>query len=511
MSHIKNFKDWFRVYESAGFKYRPGMAIFEEEEEAGTQVNPGMPQPLEAGIRLELPDWIIADTEPKPEFASYNKITHYSKLISEVVKIPKLSIANNSSSNDTNKNSVSMIINNALYGIYWRSGIDSDKTLRKSLGISGGKSRAKFISFREKYGFTPAASKLNLKISEAIEVPVNIKETPPQMAFDGTTVIKAGWLNIYTMGALSSKSGQVKNISEEKTSPMNNLIGYLNTYNLKNFQNGHNRQYNIKMNGAGYIDLAEVEDVSDKLIMYAPEAPGKGTVARKETEEGSAGTTETTGAQPGGTGSAAIGYGNMKYNVDTNGKAIDANNPEVQRCATEIVTALGEATDVKLDSIEITSSASTSWNGAKMAASNGTGDPSGGKLTDTTFAADKTALGNQYLAWLRGKTFADALKSALGELAFDTESINWKVSDEGLAGGKNISFSWTKVSNPGTTYTKPGNLTKKVSATQTTTSKASGKDSGIIYKYEITWNGSIFGGTPAPTAPTEPGEPGVGE
>jgi hypothetical protein len=29
MSHIKNFKDWFRVYESAGFRYQPGMAIFE--------------------------------------------------------------------------------------------------------------------------------------------------------------------------------------------------------------------------------------------------------------------------------------------------------------------------------------------------------------------------------------------------------------------------------------------------------------------------------------------------
>jgi len=32
MSHIKNFKDWFRVYESAGFKYQPGMAIFEEDD-----------------------------------------------------------------------------------------------------------------------------------------------------------------------------------------------------------------------------------------------------------------------------------------------------------------------------------------------------------------------------------------------------------------------------------------------------------------------------------------------
>jgi len=32
MSHILDFKDWFKVYESAGFKYKPGMAIFEKDD-----------------------------------------------------------------------------------------------------------------------------------------------------------------------------------------------------------------------------------------------------------------------------------------------------------------------------------------------------------------------------------------------------------------------------------------------------------------------------------------------
>lgn len=43
MSHIKNFKDWFRVYESAGFRYRPGMAIFEG-------INPGSLDSRQASI-----------------------------------------------------------------------------------------------------------------------------------------------------------------------------------------------------------------------------------------------------------------------------------------------------------------------------------------------------------------------------------------------------------------------------------------------------------------------------
>lgn len=505
MSHIKNFKDWFRVYESAGFKYRPGMAIFEEEEEAGTQVNPNMPQPLEPGAKIDPAlDWVYKENEPNLSEALFSKVAHNKSLISNFTKIPKFYISAPGSDTITQGRGA-MVINNILYGIFWRAGINTNKQLRKSLGIKGGNQEKQFKSFRDKYAFTPTdATKLGISISAAIEVPVN-------MSYDLIDKDMKTYQNrVYTVGTTMDATKEVKAIEKETKSYDVSLVKWLNSYNLKNFQNGHNRQYNIKMNEAGYVDLAEVEEVTNKLLMYALGAPSKSSVARKETEEGSAGTTETTGAQPGGTGSAAIGYGNMKYNVDTNGKAIDANNPEVQRCATEIVTALGEATDVKLDSIEITSSASKAWQGQTMAASNGTGDPSGGKLTDATFAADKTALGNQYLAWLRGKTFADALKSALGELAFDTQSINWKVSDEGLAGGKNISFSWTKVSNPGTTYTKPGNLTKKVSATQTTTSKASGKDSGIIYKYEITWNSSIFGGTPKAEAPT-PGAPEEGE
>jgi hypothetical protein len=93
MSHIKNFKDWFRVYESAGFKYRPGMAIFEEEEEAGTQVNPSMPQPLEPGAKIDpAMDWVYKDNKPSLSEALFSKAAHNKSLISNFTKIPKFYI-----------------------------------------------------------------------------------------------------------------------------------------------------------------------------------------------------------------------------------------------------------------------------------------------------------------------------------------------------------------------------------------------------------------------------------
>lgn len=505
MSHIKNFKDWFRVYESAGFKYRPGMAIFEDEG-AGPQINPNMPEPLQPGAAAEGLSIKVTGGDTPIAGASFKKVTHYNDLISKAGKIPGLRFRKGSQAQSFSNSGVGFIvINNALYGIYWKSGLSANKKLRKSLGIAGGKTGDQFASFREKYGFSREAEKLGLKISDGTEVPVNFRTEEKVSVKNGQKYTE---IKVYTLGSISGNSPSiaVKNIDKESTVYLANFIAYVNAYNLQNFTGGHNEQYDITMNSDGFVDLSVTSQVTNKLLLYAEGTPGKTSISREETEEGSEGSTETTGAQPGGTGSAAIGYANMKYNVDTNGKAIDANNPEVQRCAAEIVAALGEATDVKLDSIEITSSASTSWNGATMPASNGTGDPSEGKLTETTFAADKTALGNQYLAWLRGKTFADALKSALGELAFDTQSINWKVSNEGIAGGKNISFSWNKISNPGTTYTKPGNLTTKVKSAESKTAGKGGKDSGAIYKYEMTWNNSLFGATPTEPAAPEEGE-----
>jgi hypothetical protein len=487
--YLLNYNKWRALYEST---------------QLNEAINPDMPQPLEAGIKMDAILPIKYDDEPKPEFAIFSKIAYYNTLMSRIDKIPEMYLRSSLASTGAgvvDKKQAAVIVNNILYGIFWRSGLTENKELRKSLGIDGGNDNKQFLSFREKYGYSSEAAKLGIKISEPIEVPINMKfvaEVPAELGgLGGRETIKAkqeAYIKYYTLGYFKNGLGPLLKPDEEQFSFTNPMIAYINTYNLKNFQNGHNKQYVLKINSAGYTDLSETEEVENKLILYAANAAASTTVTRTETEEGTEGTTETTGAQPGGTGSAAIGYGNMKYNLDDKNVAIDANHPEVKRCATEIVTALGESTTVKLDSITITSSASTSWNGVKMAASNGTGDPSKGKLTETTFATDKTALGNQYLAWLRGKTFAAALKSALGEIAFDTESINWKVSDEGLAGGKNISFEWTKVSNPGTTYTKPANLVKKVSATAATTKKAAGKDSGIIYKYEFTWNNSLFGG-----------------
>ena len=377
-------------------------------------------------------------------------------------------------------------INKLLYGIYWRSGLAENKKLAKSLGIGKGS----WEDFTAKFSTDRALiSKLAVKASEPVSVPANFGSYKD---FNGGQIE-----SIYTIGQATTATNTkgILNITKEGQSAYQYLIPYVNSYNMLNFMNGHNEQYNLKLNDKGYFDLSVTEQIPDKLLLYSGTAPGSSVVTRTEEE----GEKETVGAQTGGSGSVALGYAAMKYNIDSANKAIDANHPEVQRCVKEIVAALGDATDVKLDSITITSSASTAWQNQKMAVSNGTGDPSGGKLTTTTFTADKTAMGNQYLAWLRGKTFTDALKAALGDIAFETESINWKVSDEGLAGGKNISFEWTKKSTPGTTYTKPGGVTAKVS----TTTKPSGGKSGVIYKIEVTFNKAAFGAAAPATATSE--------
>jgi len=595
MSNILNFKDWFKVYESAGFKYRPGMAIFEDtdpvEPVAGTPLNSGGNITLKsASLWLDFTKAGMDSGTLKKLWSNNSTLQSIDTFMSQFSKFNRPAsewgkgwgdkwlnndpeeAAERGESDSQNRRctiqytgsqgmfvegdsspasidstvGANKLLTSLFKGLWFtnKSAIDKNEASKKR------KEKTTFSKFISKYSTDPAADSnfrsLNFKISEAIEVPVNYynyflqfvdimgfgytykigdmdpnsnnynpkaiisyQERETKWTFENNFAGSTGAcpklpINIYvpTLGTITGKNQVANGSTQYKTVDQQTLVSYLNSFNLMNFSNGSFQQYDIQMNSDGYIDLmGNVVEVKDKVILYSTGENGKETITREET----AGETKTVGAQSGGSGDVSIGYPVNKYNVDTNNKPIDAKHPEVQRVVGEILAAIGDSTDVKVDTLTLTSSASTAWQGQTMTESNGTGDPSKGSLNEKTFLTNKTALGNQYLAWLRGKTFLDALKSALGELAADAPVINWKVSNEGPAGGKNISFEWTKKKNPGKTYSKPGGIKYSSTVSQ----KPKGPQNGYMYKYEITWNNEAIvpkSKEEATTPPTPPSE-----
>ena len=224
------------------------------------------------------------------------------------------------------------------------------------------------------------------------------------------------------------------------TIPLKVLCTYINTFNLTNFANGDCTQY---------VDLAACLD--DKKVLQL----GIGAKGVKKSETAVylfSPTTLTTEeatvkevitisqGTEGLNGSWSLGFDTGVFNQDTTKITIDANHPTVQEAGAAIVRALGESDTIT--GMNITSGASPNWGGKVYPNSAGTGAPAG--VTETDYKT-KNEQGNQWLAWRRGKQFADALESFLGPQIIQpgTIVINWKVGAEGEAGGKNITYSVT--------------------------------------------------------------------
>lgn len=271
----------------------------------------------------------------------------------------------------------------------------------------------------------------------------------------------------------------------DSTKPINNndyrqLCNYVNTFNLINFAEGNSQQYaSLTLDKNNVLQLgnqAEVTLNETVLYFYSPavaETTAAGSEEVKTFTSGKAGLDE----------SLTFTYSPNEFATATTVKGeklpVDENHPAIQAVAGKIISALGE--DQQITSMTLTSGASPDWQGLQVAESNGTGDPSGGKLTDSTYRSEKSPLGNQYLAWRRGKQFADALIKLLGEkrIVASGVTIDWQVKAAGGEGGRNISYS---VKSTGVAPKEK--IETKFFAAQRSVSTGTKK----LYRYKFTWN-----------------------
>lgn len=274
----------------------------------------------------------------------------------------------------------------------------------------------------------------------------------------------------------------------DSTKPVNSndkrdVLNYINTFNLINFAEGNSQQYSdiaaciddkkVLQLGLGAKGVTTSETV---LYLYSQVTASVTAASRDEI-------TTTTQGKAGLNDSINLAFTPNEFATATTDKGeklpVNGSHPMIQDVANKILAALGE--DQQITKMTLISGASPDWQGKPVPESNGSGDPSGGKLGDATFKTEKTALGNQWLAWRRGKQFSDALIELLGEkrIAANALTIEWKVSATGAEGGRNLSY---KVVSTGVA---PKDKTETVFA------GASYKVGGGVntyYRYKFTWN-----------------------
>ena len=307
----------------------------------------------------------------------------------------------------------------------------------------------------------------------------------------GLTVTQDGEVQMY--GPALNKINASAKIEEDgtvlnSTKPVNinnasATFNYINTFNLINFAEGNSQQYvdlaaclddkKVLQLGTGANGVSVNETA---LYLYSPKTGSVDAASMEKvitTTQGKAGLDDTVN----------LAFTPNEFATATNAKnevmPVNSSNAQIQDVANKILAALGE--DQQITKMTLVSGASPDWQGQPVPDSNGSGDPSGGKLNDANFKSEKTALGNQWLAWRRGKQFADALIELLGEKRIVTGAltIEWKVGKGGAQDGRNLAYS------VGSTGVAPKEKTDTVFAGA---SYKTGGAANTFYRYKFTWS-----------------------
>ena len=397
MSHISDFKNFKLMLENNNVNHMSSTRIFEDIQGSIESAAPGAKI-----VSLGLYTGNVFPEKEKP-----NLYTTARKTFGPTA-MPEMHASGQSINNDSE---FSGLLNLFLRGIRQITGTDK-------LGGSG-------------------SGDIDVDKAEEIVNSLNIKST--KVGNVKTIMEKHADASGKVTGTYVQSVGTVKKKYIDKAgnkkglSSFNQLQDYLNTFNIQNWAAGDFTQYNPNkmLNDMNRVDLtkdsAAIMDNNNQFMYMI--TPGEFVQTKGSREEENV-TVQGQGAQE---GVAVNDFVTMKFeSKPTDKTVIDIGN--------KILGYLGDKKAIK--KITLTSSASPIWKGKNTALSNGTGDPSGGKLKNNTFANEASELGNQYLAYLRGLSFRNALKKYLGDAYPDGSEtvINWKVSSDEPGAGKHFKY-----------------------------------------------------------------------
>jgi hypothetical protein len=418
---ILPFSDWFKVYEDAGRKFEKSQRILENMtannlnrlfESVISQTSMTIPEGLKSlgGGNLRAGDESFGDPLPIDTEKHNQFISRASALFREIpnfyfatgdspIKIQKI----------TKQPQQLNIMKLILSGIGNNTGVENlaiklmdDIALLDSMDLK--------ISLVKTFSIATVKS----VSADGKTTTVNIKD-------------KYSDFNINNKGELAGGKNGTSRF---------NLCGYLNTVNIVNFAIGDGRQYvNLsKYENSEGMDIQTFDDEvfkesSGTVYLYSPSS---------EVETGS----DTQQAGPAApNGGAWINWKNLSSYSDEEGDVVGVDiNQDLTKMTAAIIKNLEEKEVIT--KLQLTSTIGTNWQGVTVQPSSGTGKPSEKDQTDQTAAADKTELGNKWLAYLRGSVVAKDLYAELGpRIQPNSIEIIWKVAAVNSEKDNNISFN----------------------------------------------------------------------
>lgn len=422
---ILPFKDWFRVYESAGRNYEKSQRILE------SRMYKGLNRIFEASVpqtKVSIPEGLvdgykignglrgsIADFGDDLEINNTDNFLQYETAMKLTNKIPDISFLIDSKFKKIGKDASTQLdvfklvlagIGNSVGAENYADSIIKDENVLKELSLK--------VEFSQTFNLPGANGIIH-----------SVEKLKP----DGKLESVEKW--------------------DQGISKIIDFCGYLNTFNLTNWATGSFLQYSNL-----YDSLMEPGGSLNKRFQFN-RLGGDEEAAKKESDvlylysiskEGQPGKEEGQGTPVADTPIIKkgiwISWKNLDYDYDEEGGAVNDSHPDYIEFAKNIIKELGP-NDV-ITKLQLTSTIGPTWQGIQTSG-NGTGEPvkqDGTKLTDETFKAEKTALGNQWLAWRRGKSIEYNIYNSLGSrIQKGAVEILWNVKKQSPADEFNLSYN----------------------------------------------------------------------